>query len=318
MMISDEQGGAILQWQDSRIPGFYEVLYASRMGPNGTRPPGWPADGLRVTTEDSFQSVSSMVADGAGGAYFGYENRGASTGYVQHLGASGTPAPGWPGNGFEVGPMMSGDGSGGVIAAWFSPPSYHVFAQRYVFDGIVATQLSLASSDARPNRATLVWQGVNAGDLSAAVSRREVSGAWQRIGTASREAADRLRYEDDTVAPGTRYAYRLSWFEGGAQQSSAEAWIDVPSLATLTLEGLRPNPAVDAINVSFSLPNSSPATLELLDLAGRRVADREVGSLGAGRHLVRLDEGGRLTPGVYWVRLRQGGQQSMARAAVMR
>jgi hypothetical protein len=86
----------------------------------------------------------------------------------------------------------------------------------------------------------------------------------------------------------------------------------------LALRGLRPNPAVDAINVSLSLPNSAPATLELVDLAGRLVANREVGSLGAGPHLVRLDNGASVAPGMYWLRLRQGGQQLMARAVVMR
>jgi hypothetical protein len=210
------------------------------------------------------------------------------------------------------------DGAAGAIAAWPNNLTFEVFAQRYVFDGIVATQLALASSEVRADRVTLVWQGPRAGDLNARVERREERGEWRQIGSAMRDAPDRLRYEDRDVAASARYAYRLTWQEDGADQFTTESWIDVPGAAALALRGLRPNPAVDAINVSLSLPNSAPATLELVDLAGRLIANREVGSLGAGPHLVRLDDGSRVAPGVYWVRLRQGTQQLLARAIVMR
>jgi hypothetical protein len=85
-----------------------------------------------------------------------------------------------------------------------------------------------------------------------------------------------------------------------------------------SLEGVRPNPAFGGrMLVHFALPDGAPATLELLDVAGRRVRERAVGSLGAGRHVVDLSGSQRLTPGLYFLRLTQGTSQRVARATLM-
>ena len=57
--------------------------------------------------------------------------------------------------------------------------------------------------------------------------------------------------------------------------------------------------------------------LELLDLSGRRLLAREVGSLGAGRHTMNLAEGRGVAPGVYWVRLAQGANARGTRVVVI-
>jgi len=69
--------------------------------------------------------------------------------------------------------------------------------------------------------------------------------------------------------------------------------------------------------VQFVLPSGSPAKLELFDVSGRRVAHRDVGQLGPGRHSVNLAEGGRLRPGVYLVRFTQDANVRATRAAVL-
>jgi hypothetical protein len=82
----------------------------------------------------------------------------------------------------------------------------------------------------------------------------------------------------------------------------------------LALEPVRPNPLRGgAIFVSFSLADASAAAIELLDVAGRRIAMRDVGRLGPGRHVVALDEGRDLAPGVYLLCLRQGADMRLAR-----
>ena len=89
-------------------------------------------------------------------------------------------------------------------------------------------------------------------------------------------------------------------------------------LPVFALEGVRPNPSKgDGLRVAFALANGSPAWLELLDVGGRRVRSRAVGSLGAGRHEVDLAEGHAIQAGVYWVRLTQGVQQEKLRVAVI-
>jgi hypothetical protein len=85
-----------------------------------------------------------------------------------------------------------------------------------------------------------------------------------------------------------------------------------------SIEGVRPNPSpVGPLNVSFALPNNSPARLELLDVSGRRVAVQDVGALGAGRHTVRLKAQRAFPAGIYLVRLTQGANQRTVRAIVI-
>ena len=85
---------------------------------------------------------------------------------------------------------------------------------------------------------------------------------------------------------------------------------------SFALEGVRPNPARGGhLAVTFTLPTPAPARLELVDVGGRRVVSRAVGSMGAGRHAVELATG--LRPGVYLVRLTQGAAVRVVRVAVL-
>ena len=70
--------------------------------------------------------------------------------------------------------------------------------------------------------------------------------------------------------------------------------------------------------VEFALRDASPARLELLDVAGRRLLARDVGSLGPGTHVLDLTEHLTLGSGIYFVRLRQAGDEVHTRAAVIR
>ena len=69
--------------------------------------------------------------------------------------------------------------------------------------------------------------------------------------------------------------------------------------------------------VHFVLPTSSPATLELLDVSGRRVCERAVGALGAGRQAFELTAGVSVKPGLYFIRLTQGTNAGVVRVVVM-
>lgn len=84
----------------------------------------------------------------------------------------------------------------------------------------------------------------------------------------------------------------------------------------LALAGLQPNPGGRGASVVLSLPMRAPAKLEVIDLSGRRVFQRDVGELGSGTHRVRLPETLRLAPGVYVLRLSQDGQVVTTRAVM--
>ena len=106
--------------------------------------------------------------------------------------------------------------------------------------------------------------------------------------------------------------------ENGQETLLDPVWVTVPVRAVLSLAGASPNPSEHGVAVRFSLPGDERATLELFDLKGRRIASREVGSLGAGDHLVPLTDQRNLPAGVYLVRASAGGQTAKGQFAVVK
>ncbi|MBP8136630.1 MAG: hypothetical protein KAY61_00385 [Candidatus Eisenbacteria bacterium] len=100
--------------------------------------------------------------------------------------------------------------------------------------------------------------------------------------------------------------------------------LDVPDAPVarpvrFALRGFPSNPVTrSGLEVTFALPNDAPAVLDLIDVHGRSVRSRVVGSLGAGEHRVRFEQPENVGPGVYWIRLRQGAEQRVMKAVVLR
>ena len=87
----------------------------------------------------------------------------------------------------------------------------------------------------------------------------------------------------------------------------------------LAIRGVTPNPAAGGrLWVEFALRDGSEARLDVLDVAGRVLTSRQVGTLGPGLHGLNVAEGSALQPGIYFLRLTQAGSQVRARAAVVR
>jgi hypothetical protein len=331
MAVPDGFGGVLLDWYDYRLPG--DDVYASRVLPSGVLAPGWPANGLRVSDPGQPNEFNfGLAPDGLGGAYISWQNERdfGTPDFIQHLTADGLVAPGWPPYGFQLAstcsqftPQLVPDGAGGAIAVWEEADGIcsrnGLFAQRYAPEGPIPTPtlLSLATVDVNDGRVQLDWFATDGRGLDATVYRRTQSSDWLALANVHADGTGHLLYEDAAVAPGERYAYRLGYLAGGAEQLTAETWVDVPALR-LALEGLRPNPAVGELVASFTLPSGAPAQLQVLDVTGRAWLAREVGSLGAGNHLVRLTEAGSVPAGIYWLRLTQGGRSLLARSVVIR
>jgi lysophospholipase L1-like esterase len=92
-----------------------------------------------------------------------------------------------------------------------------------------------------------------------------------------------------------------------------------PGGFALAITARGPNPSRGGdVWIDFELPSRAPASLELLDMQGRRVLSRQVDSLGPGHHSIDLGHGRRLEPGLYLVRLRQGGETGATRVTVLR
>lgn len=181
------------------------------------------------------------------------------------------------------------------------------------------TELALSSVTAQANRVTLSWYAAGIAGLEATVYRRaSATAAWLAIGDAAADGSGQIVYVDATVTPGSRYDYRVGIHDPSGLLYSQETWVDVPLLPRLAIQSVRPNPAAYDLWVSFSLPGAAPATLELLDIAGRRVLAREIAPGAAASQLVNLTAGAALRPGLYLVRLTQAGRSVTARAAIVR
>jgi hypothetical protein len=185
-------------------------------------------------------------------------------------------------------------------------------------DDPTATLAALVSSRATRDRVEVVWS-VAAG-TRATVYRATDGASWTVLGSELADGSGFLRVVDDDVIPGGRYGYRLGFASPSGEVLAGETYVTIPLTAGLALGGAYPNPASGpAFNVSFALADAAPARLELLDVGGRCVAAREVGSLGPGAHVVSFaTEASRLPAGLYVIRLDQGGSVLTRKAAIVR
>ena len=78
----------------------------------------------------------------------------------------------------------------------------------------------------------------------------------------------------------------------------------------------RANRQNEALVFDLLLPQQGGA-LEVFDLEGRRIARRDLGDLGVGRHVVSIDSRG-LGNGIYWARVHQGAETVTARLTWLR
>jgi hypothetical protein len=178
--------------------------------------------------------------------------------------------------------------------------------------------LSLVDTRVQPDRVTLTWYGAAMHDASATVYRQSAGSPWSALAQIPPDGTGMFRFEDRAVQPGERYGYRLGVRQAGAEEFYAETWVTVPAHWRLALAPPAPNPAASRLAIAFTLPSAGPALLEVLDIGGRRVAKREVGALGAGQHVLTFSEAAGWRPGIYLVRLAQGGQALTTRVSIVR
>jgi len=179
-----------------------------------------------------------------------------------------------------------------------------------------AIAVSLADATAEPGKVSLVWQVADASGFTATVERSSDGVLWTPLATVLADGTGKVRFDDATVTTG-RWGYRLRWTEGITSNTSSPAWVEVPALS-FALRMTSPNPSKGPLEVSFSLPEAAPATLELVDVSGRALSRVEVGGFGVGTHAVDLAAGHRLASGVYLVRLTQGTRHTVLRATLIR
>jgi hypothetical protein len=221
--------------------------------------------------------------------------------YAQRVLADGSVAPTWPATGYAVAPdahdqrlpCIAPDGTGGAFVAWQEGPGSSIYNE-------------------------ILVQHVDGSGV--------VAQGWLRTGYVQ-AAGPGTRCHPVATPDGTGGVV-VAWEENAGGRANifagraAPATTNVPRAgptSTLSLEGLRPNPSLSTpLRVAFELATYEPATLDLMDVAGRVILTEEVGGLGPGAHMVVLDAPHSSRSGLYWLRLRQGRRLLTARGAVIR
>lgn len=182
-------------------------------------------------------------------------------------------------------------------------------------DGPVATLVSLVSVEARADRISFRWYASEMG-IAATVYRRTVETDWVAVARILGDGSGYLRFEDTDVERGRRYGYRLGILDGPDEAFFEEHWVQAEELR-FALEGVIPNPSpAGQLSVQLVMPSASPATLELLDVSGRRLGSRVLAGQ-TGRQRITLTPDARLRSGLYFIRLRQAGLEQCLRAVVV-
>lgn len=145
------------------------------------------------------------------------------------------------------------------------------------------------------------------------IERRVDSSAWTALGNVRSDGSGVIVFEDHDDVGNASCAYRLVGPDGSPIPGS-EAWVTTEASLELALAAPRPHPArTSGLRISFTLPRTEPTRLELFDLTGRRVWERQWSAPGVGDHSVAVE---RLPAGVFLARLTQG-DRSIARRLVM-
>ena len=353
-IVPDGAGGAIVAWQDSRSGN--SDLYAQRISAGGAA--RWATDGVALCTATGDQWLPTIAPDGAGGAIVTWTDyrSGNRDVYAQRISAGG--AAQWTTDGVALCtatgdqdlPRVAPDGAGGAIVTWQDPRGsgfFDLYAQRisagggvqWTTDGVAlctatGDQTSPAITSDGAGGAIAAWPDSRSGgyDLYAQRISNDGTVQWSIDGVAlSSASGDQwtptitpdgaggalVAWQDYRNGNGDIYAQRVKW--NGALGGDAPTAVQGGTPLAFALEPVHPNPARGGVlTVRFALGSAAPASLELLDVAGRRIAARSVGSLGAGRHEQALGEGRHLAPGLYLVRLRQGTDTRVTRVAVLK
>jgi len=307
-IVADGSGGAIVTWFDYRN-GIDSDIYAQHVLASGAVDPAWPAGGRALCTAEGEQYSPIVVTDGAGAAiatWYDYRGGAEADIYAQHVLASGSVDPAWPGDGRslctaageQVSPSIVADGTGGAVVAWFdyrSGPSSDLHAQHVLASGATdpawpADGQALCTAAGDQYSPALVVDGTG-GVIVAWTDFR--GGVYSDI-----------------------YAHRVSIAGGVAavEPGPATPW---------GLRPIRPNPARSQATIRLELPAPQRVTVEVLDPMGRRVRALVSGrQLPAGVHVLvweGADDGGMpRKSGLYWIRASAPGRASARKLVLLR
>lgn len=184
-----------------------------------------------------------------------------------------------------------------------------------LLDAPVATQLALVASELVDGHARLTWYSGDGSGEQVSIYRRYVPGDFAKVADATIGGDGLVSYEDASIEPGRSYEYEVGVMNGGRELRLGRVWLDVPVGRTLSVRAAANRSG--QMRLAIVLPTTEAASLEIVDVTGRRVAQRELRTQSAGEQEVSFDTGA-LKPGIYWARVAQAGKQVAAKVVYSR
>jgi len=190
------------------------------------------------------------------------------------------------------------------------------------FDPSVSIRMELleVAADEAGIRVRFAGDGPLQGVL--AVERDEESGGdWQAVGVAEETMPGLRIYVDRAAAAGVAYRYRGRYRdEEGEHVTAASLPVRWPGrVARLSLVATRGSVVRGgALDFAIVVPGSGVATLELVDIRGRRVARLEIVGTEGETRTVTLEPDPSAGPGLYFARLSDGRSSIVRRIVRLR
>jgi hypothetical protein len=152
-------------------------------------------------------------------------------------------------------------------------------------------------------------------------SRRDGSTGWKTVGvvegSGTTSQAQSYRFADEDLPyEAERLTYRLRQVDTDGSAHLSETVTIERGVQELQLLGTHPNPARQRATVRYALPEKQETTIRLYDILGRRVRT-VLNENREGRHERTLDVGA-LPSGVYFLRLRAGGETRTQKLTIVR
>jgi hypothetical protein len=160
--------------------------------------------------------------------------------------------------------------------------------------------------DAEPDRVVVRWRTTRP-ELTVTIVRRGEGGPWTAVSRQAVVTPGVISYQDHGIQTDQRYYYRAEISDSTSGGAYAQIRVDVPQWS-LGFADDQPNPARGQFSVQCSVPAQGPVELDVFDVTGRRSLGTTRVASGPGRLTFDVDGAGRMSPGMYFLRLTQGNQ----------
>jgi hypothetical protein len=327
---TDGFGGAYMAWTDYR--NGEADLYAQRV--NGEGAAIWPAGGSPLCAESGDQLYPQIIYDGEGNAIFAWQDyRGTSSDiYAQKI--IGTGKASWTPNGVAVCnadgnqrlPKITHDGNGGAIIVWedLRNGSIDIYAQRINSNGDpVIRFLQQYSAHLEGSAITVKWSmaGVEI-NPHYFVLRSTGNGSYRPVFPNISDKGNSCNFTDETCESGVTYTYRVEIMSGWKRLMLFETPpVHVPSEPDIHC-GAHPNPFNPSTTINYDLDKRCHVSLDIYDVAGRKVAGLVNAVQEAGSYSVIWDgrntNGSRVVSGTYFFRITAGETTTSKKLVLLR